>query len=301
MDEPLRVGLVGAGPWAKSVHAPGLADHPGTSLTTVWARRPEAARELADTHCASVSQSLDELLAQVDAVAFAVPPAVQTELALRAVRAGKHVILEKPLATDLDSAERLADAVLAAEVASLVMFTLRFAIETREWLDDLASVGGWTGGSARWLSGALLGGPYSGSTWRHEDGALADIGPHVVDLLDAALGPITEVLTSYRSDEDLCHLVFTHEGGASSTATMSSRLPIRPTVAEFAVYGAQGYRVLNRRPVAGVERFTALLDDFAAMIATGTTTHPCDVRRGLHIQRVLEQAKRGSRIPFTSP
>lgn len=292
MDEPLRVGLVGAGPWARTVHAPGLADHPGTTLATVWSRRPDAARELADAQGTSVSPSFDELLRQVDAVAFAVPPAVQTDLAVQAVQAGKHVILEKPIAADLESAERLTDAVLAAGVASLVMFTLRFALETRDWLDDLAAVGGWAGGSARWLSGALLGGPYSGSSWRHDGGALVDVGPHVIDLLDVALGPITEVLTSYRSQEDLWHLVLAHEGGASSTATMSMRLPITPTVAEIAVYGEAGYRTLNRRPVPGVERFTALLDDFAAMVDTGTTEHPCDVRRGLHVQRVLDQARR---------
>jgi predicted dehydrogenase len=292
MDEQLRVGLVGAGHWAKAVHAPGLADHPGTTLTTVWARRPEAGRELADAHGASVSESMEELLGQVDAVAFAVPPAVQAELAIEAAKAGKHVILEKPLAPDLEAAERLTDAVLTAEVASLVMFTLRFAVETREWLDDLAAVGGWTGGGARWLSGALLAGPYSVSPWRHGSGALADVGPHVIDLLDAALGPITEVVSAYRSADDLWHLVFTHEGGASSTATMSIRLPVEPTVSDISVYGAHGYRTLHRRPVAGIGRFTALLDDFAAMIATGTTTHPCDVRRGLQIQRVLEQARR---------
>ncbi|TNC26125.1 Gfo/Idh/MocA family protein [Amycolatopsis alkalitolerans] len=294
MDEPLRVGLVGAGPWAKAVHAPGLAEHPGTTLTTVWARRPDAARELGEAHGASVSQSLPELLGQVDAVAFAVPPAVQAEFALEAVKAGKHVILEKPIAPDLESAERLTEAVLAAEVASLVMFTLRYAVETREWLDDLAAAGGWSGGSARWLSGALLSGPYSTSPWRHDSGALADVGPHVIDLLDAALGPIVEVVAAHRTAEDLWHLVFTHEGGAASTAAMSMRLPVEPTVAEIAVFGAHGYRALARRPVAGIERFIALLDDFAAMIATGTTIHPCDVRRGLHVQRVLERARQAA-------
>lgn len=294
MDQQLRVGLVGAGPWAKAVHAPGLADHPGTALTTVWTRRPDAARELAEAHGASLSEGFEDLLAQVDAVAFAVPPAVQAEVAIEAVKAGKHVILEKPIAPDVESAERLTDAVLTADVTSLVMFSLRYAIETREWLDALAAVGGWAGGSVRWLSGALLTGPYSVSPWRNEGGALADVGPHVIDLLDAALGPITEVVTAYRSADDLWHLVFTHEGGASSTATMCMRLPVEPTVSEIAVYGAHGYRALNRRPVAGIERFTALLDDFAAMIATGTTTHPCDVRRGLHVQRVLEQARRAA-------
>ncbi|GHF56940.1 putative dehydrogenase [Amycolatopsis bartoniae] len=289
MDEQLRVGLVGAGPWARRVHAPGLADHPGTSLATVWARRPEAAAEVAEAHGASVSATFDELLGQVDAVAFAVPPAVQAGLAVDAVKAGKHVILEKPIAPDVESAERLAEAVLTAEVASLVMFTLRYAVETREWLDDLAAVGGWAGGGMRWLSGALLDGPYSVSPWRHDGGALADVGPHVVDLLDAALGPITDVVAAHRSPQDLWQIVFAHEGGASSTATMSMRVPVEPAVSDISVYGEHGYRALARRPVPGVERFTALLDDFAAMIATGTTTHPCDIRRGLHIQRVLDR------------
>lgn len=292
MDERLRVGLVGAGPWARAVHAPGLAEHPGTALTTVWARRPEAAGELAKVHGASVSASFAELLGQVDAVAFAVPPAVQAELAIEAARAGKHVILEKPIAPDVASAERLVDAVRTAGVASLVMFTLRYAVETREWLDDLAAVGGWSGGGARWLSGGLLSGPYSESVWRHHDGALADVGPHVVDLLDAALGPITEVVAAHQSPEDLWQLVFAHEGGATSSATMSMRLAVTPSVVDIAVYGAHGYRALTRRPVAGVARFIALLDDFAAMIATGTTTHPCDVGRGLHVQRILAHARR---------
>ncbi|HVV13943.1 Gfo/Idh/MocA family oxidoreductase [Amycolatopsis sp.] len=290
-DEPLRVGLVGAGPWAKSVHAPGLGNHPGVALTAIWARRAEAARELADEHCAGVAESFDELLDQVDAVAFAVPPGVQAGLAVRAAEAGKHVILEKPIAPDVAAAERLVEAVTGAGVASLVMLTLRYAMETREWLDALKADGGWRGGSARWLSGALLAGPYSASPWRHEDGALADVGPHVIDLLDAALGPIAEVVAAHRTREDLWHLVFTHEGGATSSATLSINLPVRPTVADVAVFGEHGYRTLVRHPVAGVERFTALLDDFAAMIATGTATHPCDVRRGLHLQRILDRAR----------
>lgn len=289
VDEQLRVGLVGAGPWAKKVHASGLADHPGTTLTTVWARRPEAARELADAHGASVSETFDDLLGQVDAVAFAVPPMVQAGLAIEAAKAGKHLILEKPIASDLATAERLAEAVSAAGVASLVMLTLRYAIETRDWLSDLATAGGWTGGNARWLSGALLGGVYSGSVWRHESGALADIGPHVFDLLDAALGPITEVVAAHRSPEDLWHVMFAHEGGATSTSTISINLPVQPTVADFAVYGEHGFRALGRKPAAGPDSYTALLDDFAAMIATGTTSHPCDVHRGLHLQRILDQ------------
>lgn len=286
----VRVGLVGAGPWARSVHAPGLAGHPGIALTTVWARRREAAEELASGHGAGVSTSFEGLLGEVDAVAFAVPPAAQAGLAFEAAKAGKHLILEKPIAPDVPSAQRLADAVSTAGVTSLVMLTLRYANQTREWLAGLAATGGWTGGNARWLSGALLGGQYSGSPWRHETGALADIGPHVVDLLDAALGPIAEVAGAHRTPEDLWHLIFRHENGATSSATLSMALPVEPTVTDFSVYGTRGYRALNRDPGGAAGSYSALLDDFVTMIATGTTTHPCDVHRGLHLQRLLGQA-----------
>lgn len=42
--DPVRVGLIGAGPWARDMHAPMLAAGPETVLTAVWARRPDAAR-----------------------------------------------------------------------------------------------------------------------------------------------------------------------------------------------------------------------------------------------------------------
>ncbi|WP_425484859.1 Gfo/Idh/MocA family protein [Amycolatopsis anabasis] len=291
MDEQLRVGLVGAGPWARTVHAPGLADHPGTVLAAVWTRRAERARELAEPHGAAVAADFGELLEQVDAVAFAVPPAVQAELAVRAARAGKHLILEKPIAPDLPAARRIADAVSEGGVAALVVLILRYAMETQDWLADLAGSGRWAGGSARWLTGALLGDKYGNSPWRHEQGALADVGPHALDLLDAALGPITRVLAAHRTGEDLWHLLLEHDGGATSTVTMSMRLPIEPSVVEVAVYGDRGYRVLARKPGAANAAYTALLDDFAALIASGVTGHPCDVHRGVHLQRLLDEAR----------
>ncbi|TCP56879.1 putative dehydrogenase [Tamaricihabitans halophyticus] len=291
MDEQLRVGLVGAGPWARSVHAPGLADHPGTRLTTVWARRASAAQEVAGSTGATVAADWPALLDEVDAVAFAVPPDVQAKLAAQAAAAGKHLILEKPLALDLPAAERLAGAVAEAGVVGMLMLSRRFAPETVAWLAELRRLGEWSGGDAKWLAGSLLAGDYSGSPWRHEGGALVDIGPHVLDLLDAALGEITGVPAASRTADDLWHLTLDHAGGARSSCTLSMRLPLRPSVLEFAVYGRHGYRALSGRPSSNQECFTAFLDDFVAMVASGTTAHPCDIRRGLHLQRVLETAR----------
>jgi predicted dehydrogenase len=286
--ETLRVGLVGAGPWAHKVHAPGITAHPGTTLTATWARRPEAAAEVAAGTGATPATDFDDLLDRVDAVAFAVPPAVQAPLATRAAEAGKHLILEKPMAPNTEDAQALVDAVARAGVTSLIMLTFRYAAGTREWLDEVHKVGDWEGGSARWFSGTLLDAKYEHSQWRHDGGALADIGPHVFDLLDAALGPITSVEQARLTKPGLWHVMLGHDGGRLSTATLSMHTPVWPAVTDFAVHGPHGFLPYDASGEAP-ERYAVLLDDFVRLVGAGTAENPLDVRRGLHIQRVLGQ------------
>ncbi|RDB48107.1 Gfo/Idh/MocA family oxidoreductase, partial [Tsukamurella tyrosinosolvens] len=86
----VRIGLVGAGPWARETHAPALTAHPGVDFVGGWARDPAAAAELFPRSFDSPAELFDA----VDAVAFAVPPNVQAELAVEAARAGKHLVLD---------------------------------------------------------------------------------------------------------------------------------------------------------------------------------------------------------------
>ena len=92
----------------------------------------------------------------MDAVAFAVPPHVQAPLAVRAAEAGKHLLLEKPVALSVADADAVVTAVEKAGVASVVFFTWRFNREIRAWLADEQARGGWSGsgwsgGVAVWL------------------------------------------------------------------------------------------------------------------------------------------------------
>jgi predicted dehydrogenase len=295
MAPPLRVGLVGGGPWAQRVHAPAIAAHRDFQLTGVWTRRPAAAAELAAAHGATTFEDVDALIDGVDVVAISVPPIVQPGIAEAAALAGRHVILEKPIAATLVDAERLAGAVAAAGVASLVVLTFRFAPETRRWLSDVEAGAPWSGGTARWLSGALLGGEFAGSPWRQENGALLDIGPHLFDLVDAALGTIVEIRAATFTEPDLWHVICAHAGGEVSTATLSMRLPIDPSVLEFDVYGSGGRAVLSSRRTPALPCFATLLDELAEMIRTSTTAHPCDVQRGLHLQRIIDQIRQQAR------
>jgi len=107
----MRFGLVGTGYWAKITHASALASTPGAELVAVWGRNPAAAAALAAEHGAIAYQDFGEFLDNVDAVAFAVPPHVQAPLAIRAAEAGKHLLLEKPIALSADDADKLVAAV----------------------------------------------------------------------------------------------------------------------------------------------------------------------------------------------
>ena len=90
--ERLRVGIVGGGPWAQQLHAPAVSAHPRARLAGFWTRRPAVADELATRFGAQAFADPDQLFDAVDVVAFAVPPRVQGELAVRAAAAGRHLI-----------------------------------------------------------------------------------------------------------------------------------------------------------------------------------------------------------------
>lgn len=286
MTEPIRVGLVGAGPWASLVHAPTLAAGPDTTLEAVWARRPEAAQKLADRHGAAVAASTDELFARCQAVAFAVPPAVQAALALDAARAGCALLLEKPIAGDLAAAEALAGVVGDAGVASMVVLSWRYAADVRSFLEAAAGFEAY-GGVGRFLSAGLLAGPFK-TPWRLERGPLLDLGPHVIDLLDAGLGTVMGVRASGNLS-DWVTVQLEHESGVASSAVLSGTTAVEPHRAGVELYGPAGVLEVDCVGAVGPDAFATLAGEFAA--ACRGQAHPLDVHRGLHLQRLLDQAE----------
>jgi len=281
------VGLVGAGPWAEMVHAPVLAAGPETRLAGVWARRPEAAEALASRHDSKAFERLEELFDSCDAVAFAVPPAVQAELAVLAAERGKALLLEKPIADDLAGAERLADAVGSAGVASMVVLSWRYGADVRAFLDQAAELHPVAGRGA-FVSGALLGGPFA-TPWRLERGPLLDLGPHVIDLLDAALGRVTGV-RAHAAPHGWVGILLEHQNDGVSEASLCASVPLQPHRAAIEVYGAGGLLELDLVTAVGPGAFKTLREEFAQTVVAGGG-HPLDVQRGLHLQRVLAAAE----------
>lgn len=286
-DRPLAVGLAGAGPWAQLLHAPLLAAGPETHLAGVWARRPEAATELAGRHGTVAFDRFDALLDACEAVAFAVPPGVQAELAVRAARAGKALLLEKPVALDVAAAERIVDAVGEAGVASVVVLSYRFTAGVRAFLERAATFGA-IGGRACFISGAFLGGPFAASPWRLEHGALLDVGPHVLDLVDAALGTITG-LRAHGDRRGWVGILCEHESGARSEVSLCCTAAIEPSRTDVQLYGPNGALDLDARAQTGPDAFATLRRELADAARAGGG-HPLDARRGLHLQRLIAAA-----------
>ncbi|MFD9574742.1 Gfo/Idh/MocA family protein [Streptomyces sp. NPDC059982] len=238
-----RVGLLGTGPWARRTHAPALAAHSGSVFAGVWGRRPEAAAALAREHGVKVYEDPDELFADCDVVAFALPPDVQAPLAVRAAAAGCHLLLDKPVATTVEDARAVADAATRHGVASVVFLTLRFAEPTAGWVAEQAERTGWFTASAHWL-GAVFppdGTPsaYADSPWRKAKGGLWDVGPHALSVLIPVLGEVTAV-TAARGPSDLVQLALRHASGAASTAVLSLGAPRAAAGVGLELRGAEG-------------------------------------------------------------
>jgi predicted dehydrogenase len=286
VSSPVAVGLAGAGPWARHVHAPTLAAGPETRLAGVWSRTESSAASLAAEHGVPAFPSFDALLDECVAVAIAVPPAVQPDLAVRAARAGKALLLEKPLAPDVAGAERVAAAVGEAGVGSVVVLTYRFAPAVREFLLAAATFPA-TGGRACFLSGAFLGGDYARSAWRREHGVLLDVGPHILDLVDAALGPAVGV-HAHGDPHDWVGVLLEHASGAVSEVSISCRAAITPSRTEVELFGPDGSLSVDGRADGRERVFANLRADLATVARTGGP-HPCDAARGLHVQHLVDR------------
>ena len=290
MTRPLRFGLVGTGHWARITHAPALASTDGIDFAAVWGRNAGAARALADRYHATAYDEISGLVANVDAVAFAVPPGVQAPIAIRAAKAGKHLLLEKPVAISAADADALVDAVEQANVASVVFFTARFQPDVRAWLDRISAAGGWAGGCAVWLGSALQPrSPYN-TPWRRDNGGLWDLAPHLISLLWASLGPVRSV-TAQPGLADVTHLILGHQSGVTSTVTVTLSAPEDAAFADLHLWGPAGRSVAPTGTGHAVTALRTALTELAANARSGRTDHPCDARFGREVGRVLADAQ----------
>ncbi|MFE4413842.1 Gfo/Idh/MocA family protein [Streptomyces sp. NPDC056821] len=287
----MRIGLLGTGPWARMVHAPALSGHGELDFAGVWGRRTAAAKDLAERHGTHAYDDLDALLAEVDAVAVALPPHVQADLAVRAARAHCHLLLDKPLAATVEQGRAVVGAVRETGVASVVFFTARFQPESEAWIAEQAARGDWFTARAQWLGAVFTGdSPFAASPWRREKGALWDVGPHALSVLLPVLGDVRRVTAAAHGPGDTVHAVLDHVGGASSTLTLSLTAPPAAAGATVELRGEVGVTLLPESSEDAVAAYGRATDALLAAARTGRP-HPCDAAFGLRVTEILAAAE----------
>ena len=191
---PVRLAIAGAGHMGAR-HATCIRANPEAQLVAVWSRTHEHASALARSADAQAVASIEDLVqrADVDAVIVATPTANHAETALAAIRAGKHVLVEKPLARSMPEAEMLVRAAEDAGVLLLTGHVLRFYPVFRSLHEHILA--GEIGTPAvihmsRETSAVPTG-------WRASlaegGGVILDLGIHEFDWLLWTLGPVQRV------------------------------------------------------------------------------------------------------------
>lgn len=200
----LRVGLVGYGLAGRVFHAPLIHANPNLELTHIVQRHGEEARQKYPQ--AEILRDVDTLLAQksVDLVVVATPNASHFDIGARALREGKHVVVDKPFSITSSDAEALID---LAQRSGCVLSVF----QNRRWDGDFLTV-------REILEQQLLGRlvayesrfdrfrPALKNAWRDQDGpgsgVLFDLGSHLIDQAVVLFGPPATIYADLRRQRD---------------------------------------------------------------------------------------------------
>ncbi|GAA2788594.1 Gfo/Idh/MocA family oxidoreductase [Saccharopolyspora taberi] len=276
---PRRIAVLGGGMIA-SVHrrAALLA---GAEVAGVLASSPQRSREVADRwRVPRAYRDLDEVLAdeQVDTVHVCTPNATHAPFAEAVLRAGKHVVCEKPLGVSVEQAARMASLAESSGLVATVPFVYRYHPVVRELRARrlAGEFGDWTLIHGSYLQDWMLSPDASG--WRVDPGlggpsrAFADIGSHWCDLVEWVSGErFTDLLAATSiavprrpasggstfsqsssgelvevSTEDSAALLLRTEGGVLGSATVSQVAAGRKNRLWFELDGSLGSAVFDQ-------------------------------------------------------
>ena len=240
-----NIGIIGCGKIAQVRHIPEYADHPQAKLAGFFDLNQDRARALAEQWGGKAYSSWEELLADpaIDAVSVCVANNAHAQISIAALKAGKHVLCEKPMATTLEDCEAMVAA--ARESGKFLMIGQNQRLtkahqKARELVEN-----GTLGKILTFRTTFGHGGPETWSvdpgknTWFFDKskaamGAMADLGIHKTDLIQYLLGQ-TVVETTAKvttldkrgadgqligvDDNAIC--IYRMSGGAMGTMTAS--------------------------------------------------------------------------------
>jgi predicted dehydrogenase len=257
--DAVNVGVIGCGQHAQGVHLRILRTLPGVRVAAI-AELDDAARRAASRLVpdASALADYDELLSRgdVEAVVVALPPARHAEAAIAALEAGKHVYLEKPIATTLADAEAVVRAWKRAGRIGMIGFNYRFNKLYRE-ARELIGRGVLGEPIAVRSVFAMAAGPLPAWKTRRVTGGgvLLDLASHHVDLvrflLNTEIRDISCDLQSRLTEDDTAFLRLRCVNGAAGQLFFSFCANDED---QFELYGTAGKLTVDRCHAMTVQR-----------------------------------------------
>ncbi len=257
MPEKVRFAIVGCGVIGP-MHAEAIESVPDAQLVAVVDIDLERAQKLASQYDARAYSDLQDMLAreQVDVVNICAPSGLHGELACQAMRAGKHVIVEKPMEITHDAIEEMLRVQQETGVKLAVISQHRFDPASQE-VHKLVEEGAfgrlvlgnaiipWWRSQAYYDSGAWRG------TWKLDGGGvLMNQSIHSIDLLQWMMGPVksvyayTDTLVHRMETEDVAVAVLRFANGA--LGTISATTGAYPGVTtRIEIYGDQGSAIIE--------------------------------------------------------
>jgi predicted dehydrogenase len=247
----LRVGLLGYGFAGKTFHAPLIQATPGLELTAVASSN--AAKVQQDFPQLEVIADPLRLLSHdgIDLIVIATPNDTHAPLAGEAIRAGKHVVVDKPFALDLAEARALAT--LADESGQLLS-----VFQNRRWDSDFLAVKraidhGLIGTVAHFESHIDRFRPAPRPRWREQAGPGAgicyDLGPHLIDQalqlfgLPERVGARLAIQRAGGETDDWVHILLDY---GSPQVILHASMLVAGGVPRFIVHGDRGSMIKHR-------------------------------------------------------
>jgi predicted dehydrogenase len=312
---PPRVGVIGCGDWGAN-HVRTLAGL-GVLAAVADNDAAKAGRLAAEHDCRAMRP--EELIAapDIDALVLALPAELHAATALKVIEAGKHVLVEKPMALEIDGARAVVAAARERGVVAMTGHVLRFhpAFEALERLVRDGALG-----RIRYVYSTRIG---LGKFFTNTD-ALWDIAPHDLSLLLAITGEPPETVhlegaAMITEAPDFAHLHMTFASGARSHTFISRLAPhrerkftvigdaamavvddLQPHDRKLALYNhkvwndGDGIRFESAEPhyidLPQTLPLTAELQHFIDCITTGRTPR-ASVAEGLEVLEVLARAE----------
>jgi predicted dehydrogenase len=310
----VRVAVFGTG-WIMQFHARAVLEHPDAQLVGAANWREESLARLAETFAIPRTTTRWEDLAEdpeVDAVVVATPNALHAPQTIACLRAGKHVLVEKPMAATLPEAEAMRDAALASDAFLMVAHCWRFHEDVRRLRERIA--GGELGEVVK-TRGYGIHAKWGPSGWFTDPalaggGALLDMGVHAIDTARFLLGDpqprrvcavVGRRYGDYEVDDDGI-LLITWDDGTNSIVESGWWQPhLAGLEADTEVYGTAGYDRIwpfTEGP-PGYEHcaqpmYSAQMAGFLDAIVQGKQPLPSG-EDGLVVMRVADDAYRSAR------